>query len=302
MEVGGPAVLVVVNGDADLGRTSFGVHPSEGARTVPMSLLCWERRFLVFSFPPLSTCYGCAVLPSVCSRGSEWPLRQRAPSARDRSSPPACVFPDGACAAACCPLNSGRGPPPHCPGRTGARLTSAIHGSGSDSVMRHSVLAVGDGASSCSLVGCLYAHLQWPAPHSEEGRDLVLALEPRDQCRASSCQLPARPAHEPRACMCPGLNRPRRLQAGGRLRSGCTSWLPPAAVCLARRAGWPRPEQPWQCPWAEGAEEAQDPACSLPSLRTIRSSVPWFALGAQRALVLTRTVSVSLGPLGVWGN
>lgn len=72
---GGPTVLVVASGDADLGRTSFGVHPSEGARTLPMSFLCWERRFLVFSFPSFSTCYGCAVLPSVCSRGSERPLR-----------------------------------------------------------------------------------------------------------------------------------------------------------------------------------------------------------------------------------
>lgn len=167
---------------------------------------------------------------------------------------------------------------------------------------RHSVLAVGDGASTCSVVGCLYAHLQWPAPHSEEGRDLVLALEPRDQCRASSCQLPTHPAHEPRACVCPGLNQPQRFQAGASSPLGCTSWPPSAALCLAGCAGWPRPEQPWQRPWAEGAEEAQGPACSLPSLRTVGSSVPWFALGAQRALVLTRTVSVSPGPLGGLGQ
>ena len=65
------------------------------------------------------------------------------------------------------------------------------------------MLAVGGGASACSGVGCLHAHLQWPAPGSEEGRGLVLALEPRGQCRASSCQLPARPALEPRASSLP---------------------------------------------------------------------------------------------------
>ena len=137
VETGGPTVLVVVNGDADLGRPSFGIHPSKGPHTSPMSFLCWDRRFLVISFPSFSTfmvVLSCLLCPP---ESLSSPCRQQAPSPQGRSSPGAWVSPNGACgAAAWCPPSSGHGPCPHCPGWTGAQLTSSVHGSGSDSVMK----------------------------------------------------------------------------------------------------------------------------------------------------------------------
>lgn len=65
---------------------------------------------------------------------------------------------------------------------------------------RHSVFAVGDGASICSVVGCLHAHLLWPAPHSGEAE---LGAGFGTQRPVQSLVLPAPCTSSPRALSLP---------------------------------------------------------------------------------------------------